>query len=1391
MRLGLGIFLKRALLGFLGLVLLGILGVGLWVRFVALRDIDSYRQQVQTIFYHQTHLVLEIKQIQSNQLGVLPELDFRGVNLLDQSGHVVLYLEHLEAQVSLWGLLKGELNFDHLRIDQPHLAIRHDSSGNWFVSGIPVFQQSNTPSPFVAWLLQQSRIEIQHAVLEWQDAGRPALVFHEGYLLFEHRWNDRYAFSANLSPPVEGGGGIYVDGVLRTQDGSLDGLDLVRLNIPNINLGFYQPWIGRSGMLLHGQGQLVLNGKWSSSRQWSVSADSHLSQVLWQMSDHQPKIHLSTVELTGTVEHSEQGYEVICQKALLEGDKDYNWDPGLEGAVRWSDQGVSVAFNEVNWSTLNRWAEVLPLPSTWLDTWRKFHLTGSAREVHWLWKWGGAWADMELKATIHDFGGAVPQQFLAWSGLNGQVDIMPQNATVSLSGAIPSLNVPQLWSRPWTVNQFQGKVHWQNLGGHLHWWIDRLHLATPDWVGDIHGDFELRDGMKLAQLQGVMNQVNVGHVARYLPSSVSPKVGQWLADGLQAGVSPQLNWMVQGDVRYFPFADHKNGHFYLKAGLRDAVLMFHPSWPPIEHIQGNLILDDSLVSVVVEQADTAKMELGHTEATLFDWVNGPNILHVQGSAHAPVGPALGYLTETPISGWLGHALDGFTGAGEGHLQLKLDIPLANVQATGVRGDYAFQDDLIQQKPWHLPDLSQARGHLLFTETGVSAEGLRANILGGDSIWRIVSDRVSHQTVISAQGLADYSTLAQVYPVSVLTNASGLFPWSGIIELGSGAPELFFGGEALWMNGPAQWSVSMGAKSPLQVQLEGRISRVQLRQRYPDVPWQYWDKGIHWKGAIKQFLQRPILNVDAQSQVGGRILDLAVKGPLDGDLLISGGGEWPTGMLQKITGLNTSAVIQGDLPFKVSGVINGHALVVDVQGDAHQIQLHGPVPWLHEDQSVFPVTLHYQEVSGQSLLTGDFGGRGGVIGFQEDHQPWHGVLALDQGEYILPKQGWDVEAQLQDGAWEDWQQLWTRLQPAHGSVAVVDSGLQWNQIHVIIPKVMIRGVNWGNLETRLLPRGERWDYQLAGSWVKGQGHWDRAKNSGDGVWSYFRGQDGVAVAQKSPPSSFTSNKWPAIQLSVADVQWNKQDWGKVVLRGEPTLTGWSLLSLKQESPNAQIQLTGSYQEVPKSQLSLSGQASSIHVGDWLTQLGYPHLIMNGEGSVSGHFVWPGEGGWKDWSHAEGAGELHLKNGQFSEVPNGAVGRLVGLLSLQDLPRRLTLDFRDVFSKGFAFDQWDSSFAVHQGTLTLHEFNLDGAAAKIHLEGQLYLENQTAQLTAQVIPAIGQDLSLASTVIGGPVVGAATYFAQKVLSDPVGQILKTTYTISGTWDNPTIVKNSKIP
>ena len=58
-------------------------------------------------------------------------------------------------------------------------------------------------------------------------------------------------------------------------------------------------------------------------------------------------------------------------------------------------------------------------------------------------------------------------------------------------------------------------------------------------------------------------------------------------------------------------------------------------------------------------------------------------------------------------------------------------------------------------------------------------------------------------------------------------------------------------------------------------------------------------------------------------------------------------------------------------------------------------------------------------------------------------------------------------------------------------------------------------------------------------------------------------------------------------------------------------------------------------------------------------------------------------------------IDMRDGQLVKVQPG-VGRVLGLLSLAQLPRRLTLDFRDFFEKGFAFDRIHGDVRVAAGS-----------------------------------------------------------------------------------------------
>jgi len=80
------------------------------------------------------------------------------------------------------------------------------------------------------------------------------------------------------------------------------------------------------------------------------------------------------------------------------------------------------------------------------------------------------------------------------------------------------------------------------------------------------------------------------------------------------------------------------------------------------------------------------------------------------------------------------------------------------------------------------------------------------------------------------------------------------------------------------------------------------------------------------------------------------------------------------------------------------------------------------------------------------------------------------------------------------------------------------------------------------------------------------------------------------------------------------------------------------------------------------------------------VGYANLVKGGKARLQGSLAWNGDPLEIDYPSLSGHVQMQAEDGQFLEVDPG-LGKLVSLMSLQALPRRLTLDFRDVFSKGF--------------------------------------------------------------------------------------------------------------
>jgi uncharacterized protein YhdP len=180
--------------------------------------------------------------------------------------------------------------------------------------------------------------------------------------------------------------------------------------------------------------------------------------------------------------------------------------------------------------------------------------------------------------------------------------------------------------------------------------------------------------------------------------------------------------------------------------------------------------------------------------------------------------------------------------------------------------------------------------------------------------------------------------------------------------------------------------------------------------------------------------------------------------------------------------------------------------------------------------------------------------------------------------------------------------------------------------------------------------------------------------------------------------------------------------------------------------------------------------------------YPVLSGN-EAELTATLRWPGgpSSGWLD--HISGDLALRIADGSMLDIEPGA-GRLVGLMSIVTLPRRLSLDFRDVFNRGFVFDEISADFMISDGNAFTDNLKLTGPAADIGLAGRTGLRDKDLRQQAVVTVEPGNMLPTVCAVIAGPGVGAALLIFTRIFKEPLKGIGRASYCITGSWDDPVV-------
>jgi uncharacterized protein YhdP len=191
------------------------------------------------------------------------------------------------------------------------------------------------------------------------------------------------------------------------------------------------------------------------------------------------------------------------------------------------------------------------------------------------------------------------------------------------------------------------------------------------------------------------------------------------------------------------------------------------------------------------------------------------------------------------------------------------------------------------------------------------------------------------------------------------------------------------------------------------------------------------------------------------------------------------------------------------------------------------------------------------------------------------------------------------------------------------------------------------------------------------------------------------------------------------------------------------------------------------------------------GALLSRLGKKDVLRRGRGRLEGTVEWRGSPFSHDYPSLGGELHLDLAKGQFLKAEPG-LAKLLGVLSLQALPRRLTLNFRDVFSEGFAFDFIRGDAKISAGTASTNNLQMKGVNAAALMSGSANIARETQDLNVVVVPELDAGTAALVATAINPAIGLGTFLAQMVLRRPLISATTQEFQIDGTWADPKVTK-----
>ena len=1312
------------------------------LHWVIVPRIGEFRPQLEARATQALGVRVRVGAVTAQSNGMVPSFELTDVTLLDAQDRVGLRLPRILIAVSPRSLWR--FGFEQIYLDQPQLDIRRAVDGKITIGGLDFSNTRQTDRAAMDWFFSQLEFAIHDGTLRWTDEQRavePVLLRNVAVVVRNR--GRHHDLRLDATPPESLGSrfslrGKFLQALLSRQNGRWqDWEGQLYAAFERADLSELRHYMPLGGDLTQGRGALRAWMDVSQGRVTQVAADVALADVQVVLGADLQALAVQRVQGRLGGQRLPSGFEFFTESLSFDTQDGLHWPGGnvhlrLEQAQNGQPERGELKADRLDLAALAQIATRLPLDEKVRDRLQVYAPKGQVDTLQASWQ-GDVSAPQKYAAR-----GRVSRLEIAavapapgFSGLDVDFDFDQQAGQARLAVAAGKVDLPGVFQEPMiAIGSLAANARWQRQGERIAVQLDKVKFANADAEGEAQIKWETADPAKSAS------------------RSLYPGVLD-----LQANLSRADGKQVH---RYLPLVIDQEARDY----VRDAVL------------DGKATSVRFQVKGEIDQLPLVDPKKGAFKITAQ--VAGAKLAYVprslQDSGDLPW-PAL-----TDLSGEL--VID------------RMQLLVNNARATLGEGT-ALQ---VTRAEAQIADLNHSQVQVNADIKGPLPEMMR--LVNASPVRAMTAQALAGSEVT---GHADYK-LRLMLPIADLNQSTV----RGSILLSGN-------------------DVQITPSSPRLTRARGSVN--------------FTETGFSLSG-----VQARMLGGDVRLE-GGWLLAPELPGARRPPTLIRANGTASAEGLRQATELGFVARLarqaSGSAAYTATLGLRRGVPELLVSSNLQGLALSLPAPFVKNADAILPLRLETALLAEapaplRDRMTLSVASLMQVMYERDVSQDEPRVLrgaievGLDAQESApLPPTGVSANIKLNHFNVDAWHEVLTQASgaPMTGAALAAGSGMAASYLPdqlAVRSEVLTFG---GRQFNRVVIGGGRdgavWQANLEASELNGYLEYrlpnERVSGGAEGrVYARLArltiapnvASDVEALLDAQPASI------PALDIVVEDFELRGKHLGRLEVQAvnrsaqtaprEPGVREWRLNQFNLVAPEASFVASGNWAalnaQTPAAAKASAGKSTvsrrtvmnfKLDVGDsgaLLSRLGMKDVVRGGRGKLEGQVAWRGSPLSLDYPSMSGAFTVNVESGQFLKADPG-IAKLLGVLSLQALPRRLTLDFRDVFSEGFSFDFLRGDVKIDQGMAFTNNLQMKGVNAAVLMEGRADIARETQDLKVVVIPEINAGTaSLLATVIN-PAIGLGSFLAQLFLRRPLIESATQEFHIDGSWADPQITKVSR--